>query len=279
MNIILTCLNNFQEYILHNISQLIKLGHKNIFIITNSYLFPNFGIYIDKIKLIDIDELNETYNFELKTNLDKNFRNGFWYLTSLRFFYIYECMKKYDITDVIHLENDVPIYYNCDEIINLFDKNFMYIPFDSYTRNIASIIYIPNHFIFEQILNHYDFNQNDMYNFHNIKEKIGLIKNFPIFIKNENLTEEQSFVCENCKIFPFIFDAAAIGQYLGGIDPKNQEGNTVGFVNETCVIKYNNYKIWFEEINGTKKPFILINDKKTPIFNLHIHSKNIANFI
>ena len=39
MNIILTCIDNFQEYILDNINQLIKLQHKNIYVITNSHLF------------------------------------------------------------------------------------------------------------------------------------------------------------------------------------------------------------------------------------------------
>ena len=52
-----------------------------------------------------------------------------------------------------------------------------------------------------------------------------------------------------------------------------------GFVNETCVIKYNNYSIWFEMVDEKKKPFILIEEKKLPIFNLHIHSKNLKEFV
>jgi hypothetical protein len=279
MNIVLTCINNFQDYILNNIIQLIKLGHKNIFVITNSNLFHHFNNLKEEINLIEVEMLNETYDFEFKTSLNKSFRNGFWFLTSLRFFYIYEFMKQFNISDVFHLENDVPIYYNCNEIIPFIDKNYLYLPFDSFKRNIASIIYIPNKDIFKIILDQYDFNKNDMENFVNIKKKTNLIKNFPIFIKIDGLNEEQKFVCENCEIIPFIFDAAAIGQYLGGVDPRNDSGNTIGFINETCVIKYNNYKIWFEEKNGLKKPFIQIEDKIIPIFNLHIHSKKIDKFI
>jgi hypothetical protein len=118
-----------------------------------------------------------------------------------------------------------------------------------------------------------------MENFVSIKKKTNLIKNFPIFTNIDGLNDEQKFVCENCDMFPFIFDAAAIGQYIGGVDPRNESGNTIGFVNETCVIKYNNYKIWFEEKNGFKKPFIQIQDKIIPIFNLHIHSKNLEKFM
>lgn len=279
MNIVLTCLSNFQEYILTNIDQLIKLGHKNIYVITNSYLLSKFDNYSLKINLIDVDLLNELYKFGDFTSLDKSFRNGFWYLTSLRFFYIYEFMQKYDINNVIHLENDVVLYYNCEHLINLVNKNYIYIPFDTFKRNIASIMYIPNKTVFKTILDNYDFKKNDMENFSHIKQKTGIIQNFPIFIKNDNLTDEQKFVSNNSDIFPFIFDAAAIGQYLGGVDPRNMSGDTKGFINETCVIKYNNYNIWFKELDGIKKPFIKIEDKTVPIFNLHIHSKNLEEFV
>ena len=279
MNIVLFCLKNFQEYILYNIEQLIKLGHKNIYVITN----PCFNFYFEKfssnIRLINVNELEESYNFVQHTSLDKNFRNGFWALTSLRFFYIYEFMKKYQIKDVIHLENDVLLYYNCDKIIDKFDKNYVYIPFDTYNRNIASIMYIPNADIFKKIMDKYDFNKNDMENFSNIKKQTGIIHNLPIFIQNNSLSNEEKFVSENFHVFSCIFDAAAIGQYLGGIDPNNNPNDTTGFVNETCVIKYNNYKIWFEEVDNIKRPFIEINDNKYEIFNLHIHCKNLKKFM
>jgi hypothetical protein len=279
MNIVLTCLDNFQEYILTNIEQLIKLNHKNIYVITNSHLFNKFENHKDKITLIDSNTLNDRYNYASKTTLNKTFRNGFWYLTSMRFFYIYEFMKQYNIEDVIHLENDVLIYYNCDEIINKFDKKYIYIPFDSYKRNIASIMYIPNATVFKKIIDNYDINKNDMENFSIIKQRTELIQNLPIFINNNSLTIEQKFVSTNSDKFPFIFDAAAIGQYVGGVDPKNSPGNTVGFINETCVIKYNNYKIIFKIVDGLNKPFIIIHDKEYPIFNLHIHSKNLVKFV
>jgi len=272
-------LNNYQDYITVNIEQLIKLNHKNIFVITHSHLFSNFEKFESKIYLINADLLDESYEFENKTSLDKYFRNGFWYLTSLRFFYIYEFMKRYNVDDVLHLENDVLIYYNADELIDKVNKQFIYVPFDTFERNIASIMYIPNKDIYKVILDNYDFNKNDMENFSIIKQKTGLIQNFPIFIKNNNLNAEQQFVSNNCDLFPFIFDAAAIGQYLGGIDPRNQSGDTRGFINETCVIKYNDYRIWFEEIAGFKKPFIEIEGTKVPIFNLHIHSKNLTCFL
>lgn len=101
----------------------------------------------------------------------------------------------------------------------------------------------------------------------------------PIFIPNECLSNEERFVSENFDVFSCLFDAAAIGQYLGGVDPMIDPSDTRGFVNETCVIKYNNYKIWFEEVDNIKRPYIEIHNNKYKIFNLHIHCKNLKKFM
>jgi hypothetical protein len=284
INIVLTCIQNFQEYILINIEQLIKLGHKNIYILTNSHLIQKFDQYKTKVNLIIIDNYifpNEIYNKHYSHRSDNNFRNGFWTFTSLRFFYVYEFMKNENIENVIHLENDVLIYYNCDDTLkNCLDNNFVYIPFDTFERNIASIIYIPNYLIFEKILDKYDYYKNDMYNFSLIQKNTNLIQNLPIFINdNNNNNAEFQFVTNNFNKFNYIFDAAAIGQYLGGVDPLNISGNTIGFINETCIIKYNNYIFEWIIVDEMKKPFIIINGLKYKIFNLHIHSKRLNEFI
>ena len=279
VNIILVCIANFQDYIISNVQQLQRLGHKDIYILTNLCFFDRFHQF-ENIHLINVDELNDSYEFYSKSELDKNFRGGFWTLTSLRFFYIYECMKKYDISNVIHIENDVLLYYHCNTIIDIFDSSYMYIPFDTFSRNIASIMYIPNTSVFKQILDNYDFNTTDMQNFSIIQKQTGLIRNLPIFPTCNN-SPEHIFVSNNFDIFNgFIFDAAAIGQYLGGVDPQNKEGDTTGFVNETCIIKYNTYSfIWEITDENVKKPFIIIDGIKIPIFNLHIHCKNLYEFM
>lgn len=278
MNIVLVCINNFQDYIIDNINQLNKLNHKNIYIITNQHLNTYFE-NIKNINLINIEELNDDYNFYNKTKLDKQFRNGFWTLTSLRFFYLYSFIKKYNINNVIHIENDVLIYYNIEILKNNLSNEYIYIPFDTFNRNIASIMYIPNHDILKKILDNYDINKNDMDNFAYIKRKTNLIQNFPIFNEYNSENNEIKFVSTNYDKFNFIFDAAAIGQFIGGVDPRNQSGDTSGFVNETCIIKYNNYTINWKYLDNIKKPFINIDNINIPIFNLHIHCKNLKKFI
>lgn len=279
MNLILVSLDNFQEYILDNIQHLLRLRVSNIYVITNIQFFTKFEKF-NSIKLINVDDLHDSYNYCNITNLDKNFRNGFWTLTSLRFFYVYALIKKFDLIDCVHIENDVLLYYNIDILRDKINDNFIYVPFDTFNRNIASIMYIPNSHLFKKILDNYDNTKNDMDNFKKIKLDTGLIHNLPIFPNIFAISNEEKFVSENFETFNFIFDAAAIGQFLGGVDPRNIPGDTTGFVNETCVIKYNNYRFfWKKDNNNIKKPYIIINDINYPIFNLHIHSKNLAKFM
>ena len=168
MNIILTCLTNFQEYILINIYQLIKLENKNIYVITNKNLFKHFEIVKSYIHLIDADELIDSFNFNSKTTLDNNYRGGFWKLTSQRFFVIYEFMKKQTknnfqyynptqelcltIIQIIHegLEKDIgdntiflkALYYYCDyssDVVRLNTRNLLFVNF---ARVLPDILYL-----------------------------------------------------------------------------------------------------------------------------------------
>jgi hypothetical protein len=280
INLVLVSIGNFQDYILDNIDQLIKLNHKSIYVITNMIFFSNFDIYKNDIKLINADNLIDKYNYNNVSKLDGKFRDGFWKLTSLRFFYIYSFMIKYDICNVIHIENDVLIYYNCDILVDKLDNTKLYIPKDSYNRAIPSILYIPNHHILKSILDLYLNDKNDMDNFAIISNNYpDLIINFPICIEKSDHSLEQQYVTKNYPNMNFIFDAAAIGQYIGGVDPRNMSSDTIGFINETSVIKYNNYEIIFKQDEDLfNKPFLCDDINIVPIFNLHIHCKNLIKF-
>ena len=274
-SLVLVCLENFQEYILTNIAQLLRLGHTEIYVLTNQHLFHEFEPFNDILKLVDVETLEDPFDFKGKSTLDKDFRGGFWFNTSARFFVIHAFMLKHGVKDVIHIENDVLLYYNVDEEFDYGNDKKLYIPFDTYERNIASIVYIPDADVFSKILEHYDFGKNDMYNFSEIRKRTQLIQNLPIFVEGEGTALERTFVSNGFK--KYIFDAAAIGQLVGGVDPRNAAGDTRGFVNETCVIKYKEEgEIIWREIDGFNKPFIKFFTKEVPIFNLHIHCKNLS---
>ena len=269
MKIILVCLNNFQDYILNNINNLFIFNNLEVIIITIKVFFDKFKNL--NVELIDCDILDDL-NYNSKSNIDKQFRNGFWHLCSLRLFYLYSYIKKFNLENIIHLENDVLIYENMEKIKDKFTENKIYATFDCDDRIIPGILFIPNYQTFEPIITNYNFNLNDMQNLALLDEKT--ILPLPIFINN-NHKITKLFNKFNC-----IFDAAAIGQYLGGVDSRNISGDTRGFINETCLIKYNNYKFyWIINDLGLYQPYILINNNYIQIINLHIHSKNLCRFM
>jgi len=151
---------------------------------------------------------------------------------------------------------------------------------DSPKRCIPGIVYIPSYTYLDRLIENYDYTKNDMENmaqFFNANEDI--CRPFPIILQNKDYKEFNIYSGYG-KLYNGIFDAAAIGQYLGGIDPQNQEGDTRGFINETCVVDYSKYTFhWIKNIKGLYIPHIRIEDTDYPIFNLHIHCKRLSDFM
>ena len=77
-----------------------------------------------------------------------------------------------------------------------------------------------------------------------------------------------------------IFDAAALGQYLGGIDPRNAPGPSVGFVNESCIFDPRILRPRMtSDGDGRRVPVVETVSGLHRVANLHIHSKNPAPFL
>lgn len=277
MKIVLVMLNNIQEYILDNIKNLKNHNNNDIIIITDN----KFNNYFENkdVQLINIEKLLPCYT-EHVSKLTGSFRNGFWNLTSYRFKAIYEYMKLYNIENIIHIENDVLIYKDMT-LFNFHNTNKILLTMDSKKRCIPGIMFIPNCNILHKCINIFNSKLDDMTNWAECYYKFNNeIDTLPIFINEKNNTDNVfNILTKNFHYYNLIFDAAAIGQYLGGIDPRNKSGNTIGFINETCIINYSKYRFVWKNENGLKIPYIIINENEYPIINLHIHSKNLKNFI
>jgi hypothetical protein len=135
-------------------------------------------------------------------------------------------------------------------------------------------MYINNYSNFKIILDNYDMNNNDMVNLGKYYNS-SFVEPFPII----SIDSDENYFNKNFKSFNSIFDGAAIGQYFGGIDKINDINDTIGFINETCIIKFNNYKFYWKKINELWNPYIEINNNLIKINNLHIHSKALENFL
>jgi hypothetical protein len=264
--VVLISVGNYQDYMIYNINNLLLFGNNNITVITEKRYFEYLKNY--SINLVDCKELDDL-NYNINSRLDKHFRNGFWHLCSLRLFYLYSYMNKFDKKNIIHLENDVMVYENLNSL--KFPINNMYVTYDAPNRVIPGFIFVPNKEIFQPIIDNYNFNLNDMENLCRYD-----LEPLPItFSLYETINKyNKNFLNFNC-----IFDAAAMGQYLGGVDKRNQDGDTRGFINETCVVKYNNFEFFWIKKDNLYRPHIYIYSQYIPIINLHIHSKELNKFM
>ena len=193
--------------------------------------------------------------FENTFQNDAAFRNGFWKTTTQRFFVLYDYMVHVQATNVVHLESDVMLY--CD--VSGIRSNEIMVVQDAVDRAVGSIVFVPDVTALGRLCEFMAEN-------HRGRNDMSLLALYPR--KNT---------------FPFIpgesnsiYDGAAIGQYLGGIDPRNTAGNTIGFVNETCLFRCTNYMI-IKERDARGLAYFVIGGSR--VQNLHIHSKQLKRFL
>lgn len=252
-------------------------------------------------KFISCESLTQSAShkkFRAKSKLDKKFRKGFWTFTTERFFYLSAFLKKYNLSNIFHLENDVMLYTDLKCALPIFLKNYankIGATFDNDNRCIPGFLYISNQAALEQFT---DFigataerGDNDMQLFAKFQkqEEGKWIKHLPIltpeYAKDHQLISSSGSKGSNpldfsshIEEFHSIFDAAAIGQYLGGIDPRNGD-STPGFINEECIFNPSNFQFaWKADEHSRKIPIMAYKGKEYKINNLHIHSKNLKAF-
>lgn len=305
------------EYLYDNLYQTLLINNyaTKIYVIVNDNLIEtvrdtvdrfSFTNYVDKfchqnvIEYIPIGLLDR----HLENNLDfdrykttmnnrfsglSNFRDGFWISTTARFFYIQALMEMFSLERVFHLENDVMLYETCDTLyrsicnyhnIRVITKTCMVQ--DSETRVIPSILFFPNVIQISELTKYITNTVIDSTSFINDMDILGSFTNkmlLPFYPDNQP---------------DVLFDGAAIGQYLGGVDYKNLpdsenlltqfDNPSVGFVNETCIMKPDHYdfhksQVVYDHINQPIGVYTLQhNTSLYKLANLHIHSKQLYQF-
>ena len=275
MKFVFVMLHNVQDYILDNIRNLLFYDNHNIVVITDMKFFNLFDLF--RICLVSVESLISDYDSYI-SKMDGKFRNGFAPLTSYRFKVLYEYMFQYKVHNIIHLENDVMVFHDFNDYL-FHSRDKILITMDHWERCIPGFMFIPDATLLKKCLDYFEpqTKLNDMQNwakcYHRFYQE-GIIDTLPIGVSNIEL------LSRNITYYNAFFDAAAIGQFLGGVDPRNVSGNTVGYVNDVCLIDYSKYNIrWY--VDGTRNrfaPFIHIDGCLYKIMNLHVHCKNLKQF-
>ena len=126
--------------------------------------------------------------------------------------------------------------------------------------------------------------------FKKTREGGGLVEHLPVMPCSTNESDARhtlsvsvttskipmSQYCNNWKEFGYsLFDAAAMGQYLGGVNPQNPGGsNSIGFINEMAIYNCSRYEFQLRRDHlGRFVPFATFKGQDMRLINLHIHSK------
>ncbi len=236
----------------------------------------------------------EHKSFTLDTSID----GEFWLYASERFLYLYDFMASYNLQNVFHLENDVMLYVNLKELLPIFQSQYSGIAatFDNDVRCIPGFIYVSNPNIMEELAKFFASNASkgleDMQTLAKFKNESTpsqinylpivtpeYVKSHPLVSAAGHNVQNADNYCLNIDVFDSIFDAAALGQYLGGIDTIHEGGGIPGFINESAIFNPSFFSYeWNTDNRGRNIPYIVYANKKYRINNLHIHSKKLDQF-
>jgi hypothetical protein len=204
-----------------------------------------------------------------------------------RFFLLYHLMDKYQLSNVFFLELDNLIYDDPTVWETSFASNEMSYMYDNHGRGASGICFIRNKEIllkFMENCKHYIATDTSflsemavLYQFWEAnKDRVQLL---PIHWPADHVPKETHMNYD--KYQNTIFDAAALGIYLTGVDPFHTDGVIVkGQKWQWSVIDYTKYQyIWQPDDKKRNIPYVLCGDTWIKINNLHIHSKNLKPYL
>jgi len=252
------------------------------------------------VTLISLEILHKTkvhQKFIELSKLSRTMDNGLWFYASERFLYLNDFMQHYNKKNIFHIENDTMLYVDLKTLEPIFLGKYPGIGavFDNDNRCIPCFVYISNKNIMHELAEYFvEYSQKlktDMDVLAIFRKKKGdkLVGALPIImpsykkkhiLRNRlgNKPSDPSLYSQNFELFQSIFDGAALGQYLGGIDPKNGLSQP-GFINERCFLNPSHLQFdWSLDELGRKIPFVIFGNEMYKINNLHIHSKNLKKF-
>jgi hypothetical protein len=220
-----------------------------------------------------------------------SFRDSFWISTTCRFFYVHQFVELFAKHEklIFHIENDIMLYVPFKDLMTgpgaikyLEGQGHVYMALDSPNRVIPSIMCFDNLESLVQLTRHIT---------KTLKKEKKFMNDMEILAKYPKL------VCLPC--IPtgptgptdpqgLLYDGAAMGQFLGGVDPRNISGTDVpttltrinnptrGFINETCDFCKNPELRPRSVIKDGLNVWTITNSVR--VVNLHIHSKQLYQF-
>lgn len=269
--------------------------HANIILLGSKKGLERFvvsdSIHLQPYEEVPLSDIHQVYQKRCHTV------EPFWRYTSERFLYLYDFITAYALDNSFHFENDTMLYADLEPLLPLFQTHYPGIgaPFDNDERCIADFVWIANPKAMQALAEYFvekaRYPLSDMYVLGHYRQTHppSCIGAFPIIMPEYltlyplksalgHTTTTPSLYAQHAELFQAIFDAAALGQYLGGNDPMHAI-NHPGFINESCLFNPAHLQyIWCRDEEGRAVPYVKIKDAIYRIMNLHIHSKRLQDF-
>jgi hypothetical protein len=234
-------------------------------------------------KVVCIDDLAAGHahqQFAATSALNRQFRGGFWYHTTHRFFVLADYMRSTDARPVIHLENDVVLYADPSDLLQAFQAHARFaVPLDR-TRAIASMVWLADSGVADALAQHLLEvpASNDMEALNAFvqahPELARPLPTLPLAYARSKGLDEQRY-CAGHAAFGGVFDAAAIGQYVGGVDRQNNPHDSRFFVNESSDLDLRECALTWDVQQGLRQPVLHYGGNTTPVLCLHAHCKDV----
>lgn len=257
------------------------VNHENIEVLSGQLEKRNH-IQPQNLTWVSIESLRDqslSIQFSSSAKADKEFRDGFWLQTANRFMLIADLMVSLDLKNCLHLENDNVLYFDPSAKLQAFQKHARFaIPFDR-SRAIPGIVWYGDAQIARELARYIQ-DRSDAHDFDVIRQfcDSGLFDSKPLptmstkYVIAKDLSRKN--YCDGYEQFGGIFDAAAIGQYIGGVDPRNIGGDTRFFINETSDLNLGEFNLLWE-YQGVQRQLLLERlGEEVRVLSAHMHSKD-----
>jgi len=270
-----------------------------IYVLGNERALSSFEPSVSGVQLVPLESLKKSSAHKLFIRKVRT-APGLFRFAMERFFFLDSFVRQHHLNNVFHLENDVMIYADLEKKLPLFEKHYqgmLTTVFATDRRCVPGFIYIYDETPLQELAKFMasKSHKQDISDMELISQfKDATYKKYsdylpmlvPSYEKEHILIDLPGMVygdgspySNHVEDFQWIFDGAALGQYLGGLDPLYHPGKGPGFINELNVYNAAFFGFeWKRDEEGRYIPLISYGPEKYLIANLHIHCKKLQAF-
>lgn len=269
------------QHLIDCVEKIRQLSNIDIHLLTDKDISPNVkNIYVKNIKNYDsLNWLNELDYF----NNDLSY-GYLWKSSCFRMFYIKKYIEDLNLQNILHFDNDVLLFEVPEKIIELMTKYINKYAITAHNQDevVMGMSFIKN---VESMLPLLDFIQRELYRgfaylhstYNGYPNEMQLISRSNIY---DNLPILPGFISSEryskyFQEFNSVFDPSSYGQYLGGTFSEKKPGWFGRHQEIGKHLSEDKIKVIMED----KNPYLVCQDQKIKINNLHIHSKQTGIFL